>query len=267
VEELQPDNAEAWLESGFAYESQGIQDKAMTDYSRAISVAPNFYKPYQSLGAFYFHFGRYAEAEGPYKKAIALAPERANGYGNLAGVYTAQFKYAEAEQLWKSLLQHKETALTLNNVGAMLAYQGKQKEALEYYQRAVKLDPNRAMYWLNLGDSQRRINEEGNARKSYRQALQLYQKEVIANPADASSVAYLAYLEARLGFREEAELRIHQALNAPARDDRVVLSAVKAYEVLGERDKALAAALLATAQTRNQMAHHPDLAGLREKLR
>ena len=267
VEELEPDNVEAWLESGFAYESQGMLDKAMTDYGRAIAVAPNYYKPYEYLGALHFFQGQYAEAEGLYKKDIELAPDRVNAYGSLVGVYTAQFKYAEAAEVYKALLQRKETALTLNNLGAMLAFQLHPEEAIKYYQRAVAMDPNRAIYWLNLGDAQRRIKDWVSARNSYRHGLQLVQGQVITNQANASARAYLAYFKARLGFRDEAELQIAAALNAPGKDDQVVLCSVQTYEALGERKQALDAAAKATVQTRNQMAHHPDLADLAEDSR
>ena len=262
VEEIESDNVEAWLGSGFAYESQGRLPEAMTDYNRAIAVEPDYYKPYEYLGGLLYYHGQYAEAEELFKKDIKLAPDRVNAYGSLAGVYTAQAKYEEAESVHRALLQLRESALTLNNIGAALAFQGRQKEAIEYYQRAVAMEPNRAMYWLNLGDAQRRVKDLVDARKSYQRGLQLTQSQVISSPASASARAYLAYFQARLGFENEARAQIAQALHSPSRDDQVVLCSVQTYEALGERKQALGAAAMATPQTRTQMAHHPDLAGL-----
>jgi tetratricopeptide (TPR) repeat protein len=267
VEEIDPGNVEALLGSGFAYESQGMSDKAITDYHQAISRELNYYKPYEYLAALEYNRGNYAEAEQWYKKDIELAPDRIDAYGTLAGVYTKEFKYAEAERVYKASLQQKETALTLNNIGAMLAFQGRQREAMEYYRRAVKLEPNRGIYWLNLGDAQRRIKDLGNAKDSYRRGLPLFQDQITANVTNASARGYVAYLQARLGFTDQAREQIAAALNSPARNDQVVLNAVQTYEALGDRDQALATAALASAQTLTEMDHHPDLADLQQDSR
>lgn len=263
VEEIEPGNAKAWVGSGFAYELQGMLDKAMTDYRRAISIDPNYYLPYEYLGALYFQRGEYDKAVKLYKQDIEQAPNRADAYGSLGAAYTAQFNYAEAESAYKTMLHlGGPNAATLNNIGANLAFQGLQKEAIHYYQEAIDKDPNGTRYWLNLGDSLRRINELARARDSYRRGLTTAQRRVVANPTSALARAWVAYLEARLGLKNQARSDIAAALNSPARDDQVVLCGVQTYEALGDRDRALATAAIASAQTRTEMAHHPDLAGL-----
>jgi serine/threonine protein kinase/tetratricopeptide (TPR) repeat protein len=262
AEEIQPGNVEALVGSGFAYELQGMLEKAITDYRRAISLEPKNYKPYEYLGALYFNHGQYDLAEDPYKKDIERAPDSEDAYGDLAGVYTAQFKYAEAEKVYQAQLQRRESAVTLNNIGAMLAFQGRQKEAIDYYRRSIAKNPDWAIYWLNLGDSQRRLNDLANARDSYQHGLAVARRQVTANSSSASARAFLAYLQARLGFKEDARSEIAAALNSPAKDDEVLLCAVETYEVLGERELALATAANAAVQTRARMVHHPDLGDL-----
>lgn len=87
-------------------------------------------------------------------------------------------------------------------------------------------------------------------------------RHIVANPASALSRAYVAYLEARLGFKNRARSEIAAALNYPTRDDQVVLCGVQTYEALGDRELALAVAAKASPQTRAEMEHHPDLADL-----
>jgi tetratricopeptide (TPR) repeat protein len=269
VEEIEPGNAKALVGSGFAYEMQGMLDRAMTDYRQAISSDPNYYKPYEYLAALYFNRGHYDKAEELYKKTIEIAPDRNRySYGSLAAAYIAQSKYAKAQEVYETLLRLKgQNSLTLNNIGAMLAFQGRQEAAIDYYRQALAKDPNSPRYWLNLGDSQRRINDSKSARDSYRRGLEAARRHVRENPGSASGRAYLAYIEARLGLKEQARLDIAAALNSPAKDDQVVLCAVVTYEALGDREQALAAAAMTTAQTRNEMAHHPDLADLQRDSR
>ena len=261
--EIEPENAKALVGSGFAYEMQGMLDKAMTDYRLAISRDPKYYKPYEYLGALYFSRGQYEQAEELYKKDIERAPDRGNALGSLAAAYTAQGKYAEAEKVYQALLQRKgENALTLNNIGATLALQGRQKEAIDYYRQALAKDPNNPRYWLNLGDSQRRLNDLPNAKDSYRRGLTTAQRHVTENPTSASGRANVAYLEARLGLKDQARSEIAAALNSASRDDQVVLCAVETYEALGDRERSLAVAAMASPQTRAEMERHPDLADL-----
>lgn len=201
-------------------------------------------------------------AEDPFKKEFELAPERADSYVNLVGVYTAEFKYAEAEKVFQVELQQTRSADTLNNIGAMLALQGKQEDAIQYYKQAVAMDPNMPAYWLNLGDSQRRLKDSAHARASYQHGLVVARRHITANPSAAQARALLAYLLARLGLKEEARSELAAALNSPASDAQVLLCAVETYEALGERERALETAAKATPQVRAMMAHHPDLLDL-----
>lgn len=264
VTELQPNNADALLGVGYAYELQGRIDTAIGAYRQAIVLKPDYYKPYEYLSGLYHYQGRYAESAEVSRQLIALAPNRVNAYGSLAGDYVAMGKYDEAEKVFKAMLAKDKTPLTLNNIGAMLSYQGKHKEALENYRQAIALEPDRCIYWLNLGDSQRRTNDHAGSRMSYRKALNLALKVITVNTADAPTRAYMAYLEARLGLKSEARTQIEAAMNSPAGDDTVRLTAVQTYEVLGDREQALQAARHTTSQTRNMMNHHPDLENFRK---
>ena len=266
VEEIDPGNMEALLGIGFSHELQREPDslnQAITAYQQASKAAPGSYKPYQYLGALYFYHGEPEKAEEPFRQEIRCAPDRLDGYSNLAGVYIAQAKYRELKEVLARVPERRETAQMLNNIGAKLAYQGQDAEAIYSYKRAIEQNPNKSIYWLNLGDSQRRVGKNSRARAAYRRALQLAKTDVTTNPGSASARGYLAYLQARLGLKEQARPEIAEALHAPTRDDQVVLCAVQTYEVLGERNRALAAAANATPQTLQMIARHPDLAGLR----
>ncbi len=267
VEEVDPRNVDAWLGSGFAYELQRKLDKAIADYKQAMAISPDYYKPYEYLGALYYYDGRYDKSEEMYKQDIERAPKRPEGHASLGGVYTVEAKYSEAEKAYKASLEVKETALMLNNIGVALAFQGRQKDAIGYYQRAVAKDPTVSFYWYNLGDTQRRLNDLAGAKRSYQRGRDVAQRQVTANPANALTRAYFAYLLARLGLKDQARSEIAAALNSPSRDDQVLLCAVLTYEALGDRGQALAAAAAVTPQTLIEIDHHPDLAGLQDDSR
>src|SRR5689334_1777172 len=166
--EIDPSNAEAWLRAGFAYEMQGTFDKALEAYHKAIQFDPGYYKPYQYLGGFYYYQGKFAEAAQQYSKEVEHSVNDLDGYSNLGSMLTELGKYAEAETAFRSAVQLKETPFNLNNLGATLAYLGRDAEALPLYQHAVALQPASHMYWINLGDSQRRLGHAKEAIAAYK---------------------------------------------------------------------------------------------------
>jgi Tfp pilus assembly protein PilF len=265
VVEIDPGNVKGWLGCGLSHELLKMTFEATADYNRAIQADPDNYEPYVYLGAFHFFRGEYSQAEGPFNQAVEKASRRTDVYGSLAGVYIAQEKYREAEEVFSRAPKGPSTALLLNNFGAKLAFQRHYAEAAQYYRAAVTQDPGRAIYWLNLGDAQRRLRQ--NPKAAYQRGLSLAQAQLTVNAASVSTRAYLAYLEARLGLKPQARLDIDTAIRASAKDDQVVLCAVQTYEVLGDRNSALAAASQATAPTLQIMNRHPDLAGLQHDSR
>jgi eukaryotic-like serine/threonine-protein kinase len=258
--EIDSGNAEAWIRSGFVYEMQGTSDKALEAYQKAVELDPAYYKPYQYLGGFYYYQGKYAEAERQFRKEVERAQNDLDGYSDLGGALTEQGKYAEAEAAFKAALRITETPPNLNNLGATLAYMGRDAEALLLYERAAKLEPKNHRYWINLGDTNRRLGQHKKATAAYKEALHLTSSLIVINPSSGSIRASMAYALARLGLKAEAQHEIDQALQFSINDNEVKRTAVLTYEVLGMRDLALKATAQVTSEAINAIKNHPDLA-------
>jgi serine/threonine-protein kinase len=257
--EIDPRNIDALLESAAIYDSQDMSVKAEEYYRKAISLDPNYYKPYEFLGAFYFNEGHYQEAEEQFRKEVERSPGSLEGYGNLGGVLLVEGKYQEAVTTLKSALEIKETSQVLNNIGAAFANLKQDQQSVSFYRRALNLAPQNPLYWMNLGDSERRLNDLSEARQAYIKGRELLFRELRTNPARGFSRALLAYLEARLDDRQRAEQEIEQAQSAWPEDNQVIRYAVLAYEALGKRDRALDAASKGTPQLLDELSRHPDL--------
>jgi eukaryotic-like serine/threonine-protein kinase len=258
--ELDPANVEAFLRSGFAFEMQGSNDKALQAYQKAVELDPGYYKPYQYLGGFYYYKGKFAEAEQQNRKEVEHALNDLDGYSDLGGVLTEQGKYTEAEMAFKTALQIKETPPNLNNLGVTLEYLGRDGAALPLLARAAKLEPKNHRYWMNLGDAHRRLGHATQASEAYQQLLLLTSEQIQRNPASGSIRAFRAYALARLGRRRDAIEEIAQALQSSANDNQLIRNGVLTYEALGMRQSALECAAQTTAEARISMEHHPDLA-------
>ncbi|HZU32132.1 MAG TPA: protein kinase [Candidatus Angelobacter sp.] len=257
--EIEPQNADAWVDCGFADEMQGISDKALEEYQKAEASDPTYFKPYQFIGGFYNFRGQYAEAEPFYRKEVKYAVNDPDAFGDLGGSLTEQAKFIEAKQVYTTALKIKKIPTSLNNMGATLAYEGRDAEALALYREAVKLEPANFRYWMNIGDSERRLGHGKAAATAYQKLVELTQAQLQTNAASASARAFYAYGLARLGRKADAEREIGQAVQSTT-DNQLLRHAVFTYEALGERDHALEIASRLTPASRKILQHHPDLA-------
>jgi len=72
---------------GIAYCYQGKLDKAISDYSDAIRLAPNYDAAYNNRGYAYYKQREFAKAIGDYNEAIQLDPNFAIAYKNRGDAY------------------------------------------------------------------------------------------------------------------------------------------------------------------------------------
>jgi serine/threonine protein kinase/tetratricopeptide (TPR) repeat protein len=260
VQELEPRNIEALLEIASVYFAVSMPDKAIETYRQAISLDPGYYKSYEQLGALYYFRSEYAKAVSEFQETISRAPGRFVAHSNLGAAFMDLGNYDEAEKALTESLKLRETAPALNNLGAVRAYQRRDAEAVEYYERAVALDPNDYVNIYNLGDSYRRLGRLSTARGAYRKAMDLALMDLADNPSPGYPRAFLAYCAARLDDSARAQAEISQALKSSPGNKGVIRNAVLTYEVLGQRDKAIAVLGHATPQVLQELQRHPDLA-------
>jgi eukaryotic-like serine/threonine-protein kinase len=260
VQELEPHNVDAFLRIGKIYERLNMPEKAIASYREAIALDPNYYLPYQWLGAFYYYRGKHLQAAEQFQKAIDHAPGLYDAYTNLGAALDSMGREADAERALNRSLELKETAGALNSLGAVFAYERKDEEAAQKYQRALVLAPGNFIYWLNLGDSERRLGKPRKANAAYRKGHDLASAELRENPSRGRTRAFLAYFKARLGDRSGAEQHIVEAMHLSPEDNEVIRCAVLTFEALAQRENSLSALGKATPGMLRELSRHPDLA-------
>jgi tetratricopeptide (TPR) repeat protein len=241
-----------------------MPEKAIEAYQKAIALDPAYYKPHEQMGSFYYFRGKYPEAAEQFQEAIDRAPGSFVEYSNLGAAFMDLGRFDEAEAALTTSLKLRQTAPALNNMGATRAYQGRDADAIEYYERAVRLDPNDYVNVRNAADCYRRLRRMPAAKKAYRDAMTLALTELSENPALGYQRGFVAYCAARLGDAKRAEAEIVQALKSSRGDNKVIENAVLTYEALQERDRAVAVLRGATPELLHQLDRHPDLADFRQ---
>jgi tetratricopeptide (TPR) repeat protein len=255
------------LRSASVYNALDMPDKAIQDYRKAIELEPDYYKPYQRFGAFYYYRGKYPEAAEQFRKTIDRAPGLFEPYTDLAAALLDLGRNEEAEKVLLASLKLRETATAWNNLGALRAYEKRDADAVTFYIRAVRLDPGAYVYWLNLADSNRRTGHLADATEAYRKAMDLALLELKDNPRLGLTRAYVAYLAARLGDVKRGQDEIRQALQLSPGDNKVIRTAVLTYEALGQRDQAVQVLSGATPELFQELDRQPDLAEFRQDIR
>lgn len=267
IQETEPRNVNALYGLGFTWAAEGKEENAIKSFRQAIELDPQLYSSYENFGSFYFTLGRYPEAEEQFRKGIELAPGRPGAYANLAGILVDEQKYVEAVAALQTSLKLKENPQSFNNLGAAYAFLKQDDLAAQNYRRAAALQPGNIRYWLNLGDSARRLGNLADAKSAYQEGQRLALAQLETNPQQGQARALLAYSRARLGDRVGAKNDAAWALKVRPGDNQVIRDTFLAYIALGDQDDALNALRLGTEKLAEELDVHPDLAEFRQNLR
>jgi serine/threonine-protein kinase len=263
VIELDPNNGDAWRQLGKVYEDRGQSNLALTAYLKAIDLQPGYFKNYRQLGYFHYRRGEYEEAVRQRKRVVELLPDLADAHYELGAAYINLARYSDAEYELNLALGIQETANTFLGLAGLRVYQGQDREAIPYIQRAIAIGPATSLYYMDLGTAFRRSGSRRQADDAYRKGLDLAESALSQNPSDGYERSCLAYLCARLGDGRRAASEIAQALRMSGDAINVRWIAVQTYQALGQRDRALALLQDAPASILDRINRFPDLADLR----
>ena len=81
------DTAEEYFNRGLANDKQGNWSEAISNYTNAIKINPNFAAAYFNRGNAYYNNGNYDLAISDYTKATGINPNLPQAYNNRGGAY------------------------------------------------------------------------------------------------------------------------------------------------------------------------------------
>ena len=152
--DLQPDWPPIYVTLANIFQAQGQISEAINLYYQAIELNPDLPEAHVNLGSMFYRQGHFPEAIASYRRAIQLKPDMAPAYWNLAKVWQQLGKSEEA-------VSSQQKALELNpnlggvefslNEGYKLAEAGKLEEAIKVWQTVIKLKPDLAEAYGQIG--------------------------------------------------------------------------------------------------------------------
>jgi tetratricopeptide (TPR) repeat protein len=234
--EIDPENVELRNSLGWTLFQAGRTDEAVVEYKRALAADPKHAKAHNNLALALVELGELEEAArhfqasleiepraeiysdlgftmaqlgnsqaalADYQKALALDPNCASAHFNLAVSFVQASNFAEAETQYRQALPGRATAETHNGLGYVLARQGRSKEAVAEFQKAIDIDPHFTPAYNNLAEA---LVQQGRLKE----AAESYQRSLAEKPSAGVYRALGAVLQ-DLGKPDEAAAQFSQA--------------------------------------------------------
>ncbi len=212
---------------GVALGARGEHDAALEHYREAVRIKPNYADAHDNLGSVLRSEGRTDEAIAEYRLAVR--------YGNAVG---------------GGLRSH--LAEVHHHLGLLLFERGELDEAIEHLTEAIRLEPQFAGAYFNLGNVYRALGRIDEAADAYRRALRIA-------PDDVEAHANLGAMLAERDRLEEAVAELETALRYDPHSSVALTNLGIALRKEGRNDEAIAALRDAVART-------PDVPEARHEL-
>lgn len=153
VIEKEPENSDAYNMLGVLYYQSKMFNEAIDYIIKALKIKENPYY-YECLGAVYLDIREYEVAKNTFEIACEQNPKNAENWFNLGNAYKGLKDFEQAENMYKKAVSvDKKLSIAYFNLATMYANNlNKPKEAIEFFQKVLELNPNdtEALYFISL---------------------------------------------------------------------------------------------------------------------
>lgn len=214
-----PRLGEARLQLAHAYATTGDGINALREYVRAADLLPENIEAQKRAGTFMLLAGQFQDAQGLADRMLARDPKsveahilKANALAGLKDVDGAVQTFEKAVEL------DPNRSATYAELGALRMTTGNREAAEAAFKKAIEIDPNSAAAHLALSNFQLATGNLTGAEQSIKRALAIDPKDVTANRAIA-----MYYLLTNNGPAAEPHLRLVAEVS-PGPDAKYFLS-------------------------------------------
>jgi cytochrome c-type biogenesis protein CcmH/NrfG len=165
---IEPSKFEYWSALGVAYFQKGKYNQAVEAFHSSLAINPIYYDAIVSLGMTYSKMEQWEEALVALTQAEALIPNNYHALSAIAKSLRNLNRMQELEQLhlrMHSLFpQDPSQAMYL---GQIAFNSGRIKEGLDYYKKAVEIDPESLIGWKVFAEALERIGRKEEAQAAH----------------------------------------------------------------------------------------------------
>lgn len=158
---------------GELYLQVGDNERALRVLDRRAELEPENGEAIHSLAQAMALTDHLEESIEYYEKALMLEPHHKEANHNLANAYVKTGDTSKALTYYFKQIAVDPLPESFFNIGVLMMYQERNKEAIEYFEHAAKADPSNLNIFLNLGSIYLKLQRHEEAVKSYEKALEL----------------------------------------------------------------------------------------------
>ena len=236
---LDPGNPRILLYKASAFRHLDRWRDEESAYREILKERPNFWPASNELGWILYRQGRYQDAADAFGEAAVIAPGVALPLTNLGTMYLLLGRKRDAADAFQRSLQHAPNELAHLNLGNLAFENGEYRKALDFYARARDLEPKDDLTWRNIADCYLVLGESKLALENYARASEVLSERLQINPKRGFDWMTLAFYEAKLGHRLQAEGDLKTAEGRGATDVESQFTKVQVLAVLGRKEEAL----------------------------
>ncbi|WP_313171618.1 protein kinase domain-containing protein [Massilia oculi] len=243
--------------------------EAQTSINDARKAHPTERLFIDQLGDLRSRENNYTGAEQAFRQSIRVDPDAVYAYANLSAVLIRLGKEDEALQILQQGLHVRPNGQLYSNLGAALFNRGDYVGAAKAFEHAVSASKGRSiayLRWANLADTLRWMpGREQDSKQAYRNAAALLRPLLKNSPDEITMISRMGLYAAKLGDKTIALLMTKKAVSTEADNPNIRFRAAIAYEIIGQRDAALAELSIAQrlGYPTKLIGTEPDLLALR----
>ena len=176
VLKAQPQNDLMLTVSGAAHLRRGEADKALTLFRKAKALNPKSHAVRMNMGTAYMAKKQYADAIKEYEEILALSPDRIEALASIVRAYSLQGDAKKAfDRAERHLAKTSNKAGVYQLIGQLRLGNKEYGQSIEYFQKAIDLNPNLASAYLQIGSAYA-------AQKQFDSAIAQYDKIIAKTP-------------------------------------------------------------------------------------
>ncbi len=166
---IYPDVSLAYNNRGVYYRNTGQYDKAVSDFTKGLSITPGKLLLYTNRARTYSKLGRFEDALNDTEEAIRLDPEGWKAYEVRARIFTRLARYEEARRDYSEVIRlTPRMSEAYNNRANIYLRLGSLEKAVNDYEQAIRLSPlPEAAHYYNLAIAYRMLNRPEDALNSF----------------------------------------------------------------------------------------------------
>lgn len=148
----------------------GNEEKALAEMEKANKISPNNADRQLKTGKIHLNRGNTEKASASFEIAVKFDPQKSK---EIAEEFLKSGKAEKAEEYFRKSLESKADVNVFNRLGIALRRQGKWKDAVVEYKRALDIDPRDEVIHFNIAKAYLEGNMSMEAQNSFHNALKI----------------------------------------------------------------------------------------------